>query len=268
MTLFWVIIGVFFFQLVDRTYNGGRIEALLALSPSGIRRGFIWQLVTFQFLHGGFFHLIFNLLALWSFGRGLEQILGTRKFLQMYFAAGVIGGLFQLALGFIAPQIWGGFTVGASAGICGMIAVYAMLEPHGTVYFWMIPIRAKFLLMGLAAFSVFGIIVPFDRSAHAAHLGGLITGIAFVRWFMNNDWALPKFSFRKPKRERQLVSAPAGGFWKKPKAMPAEEDIPSGDFMSKEVDPILDKISAQGMQSLTEKERRILEAARAKMAKR
>lgn len=268
MTLFWVIIGAFFLQLTDGVYNGGRMTNLLALSPAGIRSGYVWQLVTFQFLHGGFFHIIFNLFALWSFGRGLEQILGTRKFLQIYFGAGVIGGFFQLILGFLGPQIWGGYTVGASAGICGMIAVYAMLEPHGTIYFWMIPLRAKAFLIGLAAFSVFGIVVPFDRSAHAAHLGGLLAGIAFVRWFLNNDWRLPKFEFRRKARPRELVSTPAGGFWKKAKPMPPEEDIPSGDFISKEVDPILDKIHAHGLQSLTDRERKILEAARSKMSKR
>src|SRR5688572_19923760 len=268
MTLFWVIIGVFFFQLTDRVYNHGRIFNLFALSPTGIRSGYVWQLFTFQFLHGGFIHLIFNLFALWSFGRGVEQILGTRKFLQAYFAAGVIGGIFQIVLGFAGPGIWGGYTVGASAGICGIIAVYAMIEPHGTVYFWMIPLRAKAFLIGIAAFSVFGIVVPFDRSAHAAHLGGLVTGIVLVRWFLSTDWAFPRLRLRRAPRERRLVGAAAGGFWKKPKAMPPEEDIPSGDFISKEVDPILDKIHAHGMQSLTDRERRILEAARAKMSRR
>ena len=268
MTLFWTIIVAYFLQLTDGVYNGGRITNLLALSPQGIRSGYVWQLLTFQFLHGGFFHIIFNLLALWSFGRGLEQILGTRKFLQIYFGAGVIGGILQLILGFIGPKLWGGYTVGASAGICGMIAVYAMLEPHGTIHFWMIPLRAKTVLIGLAAFSVFGIIVPFDRSAHAAHLGGLVTGVAFVRWFLNNDWRLPKFNFRPKSRPRELVSTPAGGFWKKSKPIPPEEDIPSGDFISKEVDPILDKIHAHGLQSLTDRERKILEAARSKMSKR
>jgi hypothetical protein len=86
---------------------------------------------------------------------------------------------------------------------------------------------------------------------------------------MNNDWRFPKINFRRAPRPRELVNAPAGSFWKKAKPRPDDEPpLPTGDFITKEVDPILDKISAHGIQSLTDRERRILEAARAKMAKR
>jgi membrane associated rhomboid family serine protease len=268
VTLFWTIIVAFFLQQIDFVYFGGRANALLGLSPDGIRHGYIWQFLTFQFLHSGWLHLFFNLFALWSFGRVVEQIIGTRRFLQVYFGAGVIGGILQVILGFIDPKIWGGYTVGASAGICGIIAVSTMIDPHSSISFWGIPIRAKPFLIGLICFSIFGIVVPFDRSAHAAHLGGIMAGIAFVRWFMNNDWSFPKFRFRPRSAPRELVSTPAGGFWKKSKSIPPDEDIPSGDFISKEVDPILDKIHAHGLQSLTDRERRILEAARAKMSRR
>jgi membrane associated rhomboid family serine protease len=268
MTIFWVIIVAFLLQQVDAVYNSGRLNFALALSPAGIRKGYVWEFITFQFLHAGWWHLFFNLFALWSFGRVVEQILGTKRFLQVYFGAGVVGGIFQVIFGFIAPQIWGYSTVGASAGICGIIAVTTMIDPHSTISFWGIPIRAKPFLIGFTCFSIFGIVVPFDRTAHAAHLGGIAAGIAFVRWFMNNDWSFPKFNFRPRSRPRELVSAPAGGFWKKSKPMPPEEDIPSGDFISKEVDPILDKIHAHGLQSLTDHERKILEAARSKMSKR
>lgn len=270
MTLFWVIIGAFLLQQIDLFYNDGRMRQFLALSPGGIKSGFVWQFFTFQFLHAGILHLLFNLLGLWSFGKGLEQVLGTKRFLIAYFGSGVLGGVLQVLLGFVGPQIWGGDTVGASAGICGMIAVYAMLEPHSTVSVWGIPMRARALMIGLAFISLFFIVVPVGGAAHGAHLGGILAGIAFVKWFFNTDWSMPRFQFRKAPRSRELVNAPAGGgFWKKaPKSLPPEEDLPSGDYISKEVDPILDKISAHGIQSLTERERRILEAARAKMAKR
>jgi membrane associated rhomboid family serine protease len=268
MTIFWCIIGAFLLQAIDAVYNDGRVTNLLALKTSGVRRGYIWQFFTFQFLHSGLWHLLFNLLALWSFGRSVEIILGTRRFLIAYFASGAIGGLFQVTLGFINPNFWGNTTLGASAGISGMIAVSAMIDPHGTVSFWGFPMRAKPFLIGFGLFSIFGIIVPFIPWAHAAHLGGMLAGIAYVRWFMHHDWSLPKFNFRPKSRPRELVTTPAGGFWKKAKPMPPEEDIPSGDFISKEVDPILDKIHAHGLQSLTDRERKILEAARSKMSKR
>ena len=268
MTLFWVIIGAFLLQQVDLVYNGGRLDYLLALSPAGIRHGYVWQFFTFQFLHSGVLHLLFNLFALWTFGRPVEQILGSKRFLAVYFSAGAVGGILQVAFGFIGPRLWGQYTVGASAGICGIIAVSALISPHSSIGIWGIPMRALPFVIGLTVLSIFGIIVPFDQTAHAAHLGGLFAGWAFVRWFLQSDWTLPRFKFRQEPRDRELVSTPAGGFWKKGKPMPPEEDIPSGDFISKEVDPILDKIHAHGLQSLTESERRILEAARAKMSRR
>lgn len=268
VTLLWVISICYLLQQVDIYYNGAALHRYLALSPEGIRHGFIWQLFTFQFLHGGFLHLFFNLLGLYSFGRGLEEVIGTRRFLQIYFGAGAIGGVFQVLLGFIAPNMWGMMTVGASAGICGMIAVYAMLEPHGTVYIWGFPMRAMPFAIGLGLLSLFFIAVPVGNTAHAAHLGGLLAGFAFVRWFFHNDWSLPRIKFKSAPQPRELVNASSGPFWKKAKPLPEEEPLPSGDFISKEVDPILDKISAHGIQSLTERERRILEAARARMSKR
>jgi hypothetical protein len=136
-----------------------------------------------------------------------------------------------------------------------------------------LPIRAKYLVLFSAIVAGFYVLVPSPTSwgvAHAAHFAGIGVGIAYVKWFLNNEWSFPRFRFRRraERPPRELVSAPAGGFWKKPKSMPPEEDIPSGDFISKEVDPILDKIHEHGLQSLTERERKILEAARAKMSRR
>ncbi len=269
MTIFYLVIGCFLVQQVDLFYNRGRLNHYLALSPAGIKQGYIWQFFTFQFLHVGVLHLLFNLLGLYSFGKGLEQVIGTRRFLQGYLISGAIGGVFQVALGFISPGLWGYPTVGASAGICGIIAIYAMLEPHGSVSVWGFPMRAKAFAIGLALLSIFFIVVPVGATAHGAHLGGLLAGAAFVRWFMHSDWSLPRIRFKQAPRPRELVNAPSGSFWKKAKVLPEEElPLPTGDFISKEVDPILDKISAHGIQSLTDRERRILEAARAKMAKR
>ncbi len=274
MIIFWSLIAVFFFQGIDGQYNSGRFFNAFGLSLDGVKRGFIWQFFTFQFLHGGLLHLLFNLLALYFFGLSIEAQLGSRRFLQIYFGSGLAGGLLQvLVTAILYPKGYAAVdTVGASAGIYGLIAVSALLNPHNSILLWgILPIRAIWFLTGAGLISLYFTIVPTGGVAHAAHLGGILFGLAFVRWFMDNEWALPRFQFRRAPRPRVLVPTPTSGqFWKKAKAkeMPAAEDLPSGDFITKEVDPILDKISAHGIQSLTERERRILEAARAKMAKR
>ena len=271
MILLWTNLAIFILQEINRTYIRSPIELYLMLSPAGIAKGYIWQLVTFQFLHADLWHLAFNLLGLFFLGRAVEDMIGTRRFLQVYFLAGTFGGIFQVLLGFVFGGPFAIPVVGASAGVFGITAVFGTLQPEATILFMFIPMRAKFLVVVSALIAGFYVLVPSPSSygvAHAAHFAGIAAGVAYVRWFMNNEWALPKIRFRREPRPRELVSTPSGGFWKKPKSMPPEEDVPSGDFISKEVDPILDKIHAHGIQSLTEQERRILEAARAKMSKR
>ena len=270
MAIFWSLIVVFIFQGSDSYYNRARLFRYLARRLDGQRRRY---LVTYQFMHAGVMHILFNLFALFFFGKALEDTLGTRKFLQAYFGSGIAGGLMQVIItAALYPKAYAHHdTVGASAGIMGIIAVFAMINPYQAINIWGIfPIRAMWFLVATALISFYFTIVPVGGVAHAAHLGGLLFGVAYAKWFMHADWSAFTAKFRRTTpKPRELVTTPAGAFWKKPgKPMPPEEDIPSGDFISKEVDPILDKISAHGIQSLTERERRILEAARAKMSKR
>src|SRR5262249_15362538 len=149
----------------------GGVEKYLSLSVDGLKRGYVWQLITFQFLHGGVLHLAFNLLALWSFGRVVETRLGASRYLSLYFLAGIVGGCFQVALGFLVPAMHGGFLFGASAGVCGVLAVFCRLEPEVPI----IPlfVKAKYALLvfiGIAA--VFTIFPVGPNISHAAHLGG------------------------------------------------------------------------------------------------
>ena len=106
-----------------------------------------------------------------------------------------------------------------------------------------------------------------DNIANAAHLGGMLTGVVYVGQFIQNRWWQPKFPRRRA-APRELVNVPAAksGTWRPSGGRPDEEDS-TDHFVKSEVDPILDKISAQGIQSLTERERKILEKARARMSK-
>lgn len=248
----------------------------LALSLDGIKKGHVWQLLTFQFMHAGWLHLLFNAWTLYMFGREVEWTLGKAKFLALYFSSGIIGGLFQLLAAFVWPNYFGGGVLGASAGIFGVVAAFAMLFPEQMLtmlLFFVIPInmKAKVLLFISLGVTALGIAFPGSfgpNVAHAAHLGGILTGMAFIRLggeLRRTFWE----PFASRKRKRDLIKAVSIKIPQWPRTKSENPtDLPEEEFISREVDPILDKISQHGIQSLTERERKILEAARNKMAKR
>jgi membrane associated rhomboid family serine protease len=235
-----------------------------------LKRGFIWQLFTYQFLHGGLPHLVLNSVALYFFGRPMELMLGPRAFLKLYLLSGLAGGIFQVALGFISPQ-FSGPMVGASAGICGLIAAFALLSPDSVIYlFFVLPVRARYFLPLMILLSTVFLFTPGNTTiAHGAHLGGTLFGVAYLRWYVVSSyfaeiWQRLRGSRASPPIVK--VRFPGHSSWKRENAA-RTDDPTSADFISREVDPILEKISAHGIHSLTERERRILEAARSRMDK-
>jgi membrane associated rhomboid family serine protease len=281
MALLVANVVAFFLQYLIRTSNPV-LYNYLPLSLDGLRHGCVWQLVTFQFMHGGILHLVFNCWALYFFGREVESALGQRNFLILYFASGIVGGLCQMAGALAWPYHFGEEVVGASAGVFGLVAAFAVLYPDRPLMmllFFVIPVnmRAKFLLWFSAAFALVGIVLPVATAeqvpglggiAHAAHLGGMLMGVFYIRQIIHWNWQWPRFgpATRPAGLPRPLVKVHSQKAAWKPSEPPAE--LTPEEFVSKEVDPILDKISAHGIQSLTERERRILEAARKRMAKR
>jgi membrane associated rhomboid family serine protease len=234
-----------------------------ALSVEGIKHGYVWQFLTFQFMHAGLLHIFFNSWAIWVFGRHFEMEFGPRKFLTLYFTSGVIGGVVQIAGGLLWPDHFGTATVGASAGAMGLMAAFAALHPEAplTIFFYFFPIttRAKFLVWGLALLSVLCILFPISlftmilggNVANAAHLGGMAMGWFYVSKILQHP---------------ALAGVPEKKQFTRPR--PVAEEITTDQFMQSAVDPILEKISAHGIQSLTPRERDILEKARAKMQRR
>ncbi len=268
-----MIVVAFIIQIALERFSDFPVNAYLALSVDGLRHGFVWQLLSYQFMHAGWLHLLLNCWAIYIFGREVEETLGRTMFLTLYFSSGVIGGLFQALTGALVGGIFAAPTVGASAGAFGLLAAFATLYPERPLMlllFFIIPLsmRAKFLLLFGALLSLFGMIFPIDNVANAAHLGGLLTGIAFVRYAMHWDWHWPRLRQTRNHPLRSLVKTPhrSATLWRQSPRV--DEDLPPEEFLSKAVDPILDKISAHGIQSLTERERRILETAREKMVRR
>ena len=237
----------------------GIFPGYLPLSTQGIEHGFVWQLVTYQFMHKGWVHILMNSWVIYVFGREVESILGGKRFLALMFSSGIIGGVFQIIVALLWPQYFGGAVVGASACGFGLVAAYAMLFPERELtmlILFVIPVhmRAKTLLIASAVLAVTGFAFPniiMPGVAHAAHLGGMVMGWFFVRKIMQGDWSrLGGFLHSAEKRSPR-----------RPALEPLEKEDETG-FVESDVDPILDKISAHGLHSLTPREREILEAAR------
>lgn len=154
--------------------------ALFGLRPFDVtRRLFLWQPFTYLFLHAGFFHVIFNLFALWMFGSELERHWGSRRFLSYFFLTGVGAALFDVALQPSALST----TIGNSGAVYGILLAYGLIFPNRPIYLWLlIPVKAKWfvLIMGLIEF-VSSFSNPGSQVSHIAHLGGMLVGFLYLR---------------------------------------------------------------------------------------
>src|SRR6266498_2442279 len=270
-----VNIVVFLAEYANGQQSHEAFQEYGALSLDGVKRGFLWQFLTYHFLHGGLPHLVVNSLALYFFGRPLEDTLSKGSFLKLYLLSGLAGGVVQVLLALVSPR-FGVPMVGASAGICGLIAAFALLHPDSTIYVgFFLPVRAKYFLPLMIVLSLIFLFTATEGHrgagiAHAAHLGGTLFGVAYFRWAGEFDFFARFWQrIRGPRRLRPVLKVrfPKPPAWKEGKGGRRDE-TGATDFISKEVDPILEKISAHGIHSLTERERRILEAARSRMEKR
>ncbi len=263
---------IFILQSVCLFYNVFPIRKYFYLSLQGLESGYFWQLITFQFLHSDIFHILINCFVLYFFGRAIEDYLGRSGFLKLYLLSGVIGGILQILFGLAVPMYRYQAVVGASAGVFGLVAAFATLfpeQPLTTLIAFIIPVtmRAKYLLLIEILITIYGLLFPSSPIANAAHLGGIITGIVYIRWGIRFERYLRSLPHRKAsiKKEKRITVPEVKTVKWEIDERPEDQDLPAEEFMRREVDPILDKIAAHGIQSLTEKERKILEAARQKM---
>lgn len=142
-----------------------------------------YQIATHMFAHspGLLFHIIFNMFALWMFGRVLENVWGPKRFLLFYLICGVGSAAVHLGAGYLMNSY--GAAVGASGAIMGIFAAFAYLFPNTEMFIMFIPfpIKAKWAVLGLAAIDIFGGMGGFGSNiAHFAHLGGALTGFIIV----------------------------------------------------------------------------------------
>lgn len=258
-----ILIAAYVVVLITQQIAGGLfhqqdfIFTHFALSKEGLMQGYVWQLLTYQFMHAGWLHLILNSWAIFVFGSELEYLLGGRRYLALVFSSGIVGGVFQVLTAILWPGLFGGAVVGASACAFGLVAAFAMMFPHQELtmlIFFVIPVRmrAMTLLIASLVIALVGIVFPMDNIANAAHLGGMAMGWFYIKKIIKNP---------------ALLGAPEEEKYDRPQ--PAKKvEKRSDEFEQEDVDAVLDKISARGINSLTSRERAILEAARKKMAQR
>jgi membrane associated rhomboid family serine protease len=137
-----------------------------------------WTLVTYMFLHGGVSHILFDMLGLFFFGPRLEEKLGGKQFLWLYFLSGLMGGALSF---FFTPYAQ---IVGASGAVFGVFLGFAYYWPREIIYIWgVIPVQARILVAVMTALSLFGGFGGSgDGIAHFAHLGGFLGGFLYIRW--------------------------------------------------------------------------------------
>ena len=178
-------VGVFIFQTVIGAALEQQMTFYFGLVPPLVLQNlYLWQLFTYQFLHGGLFHLLFNMLAVWMFGCDLERRWGSNFFLRYFFVT-VIGGGFLNTV-FLPNQMVP--SIGASAGVYGILLAYGLIYPNRIVYFYFLfPIKMKHFVWIIGAIAFYNSFSSGQSGiAHLAHLGGMIFGYLYLR--TGNPW--------------------------------------------------------------------------------
>ena len=273
MVLIALNTGIFVAQQIVNYGEPGLVEHLFGLSADTVRMGHIWQFATCIFLHAGWLHVITNMAMLYFAGRELEALLGPRHFLAIYFLGGLTGSIAQWVL---APSLPGIPYSGASACVLATVIAFTTILPELEIsgllfYVIRLPMKAKYIAQVIVWFSIAAIVVieslHFVKSpgagrifalltgnpylnAHYAHLGGCLLGWLYVKQLgYGNPLRIQRYFIEKRQREER------------------RKHMSAGQFIHEEIDPILEKISREGIRSLTRAEKRTLEMGRDKISR-
>jgi len=270
---------------VDKSVLSEEVHLWGGLSIRALAEGRVWTVFTHMFVHENLFHLLGNCLMIFFAGKSVQSLLGPRRFLYIYFVAGVMGAALQLTMDRFGGVPPGVELIGASACGFGVFFALAVMLPQEVItalIYFIIPVRIKLwnlarILMGVSV--VFGLMQLFkvstsDHIAHFAHIGGALAGWYIVRLLgyggqpvtYDRLWRerlqreqSPEFAGVKNRRRVVDMDEPE---WTLPSSQTARE------FIEQEIDPILDKIARHGIGSLTEAERKLLERARLEILSR
>ncbi len=240
--------------------RGGALFANLLLIPADVLVR-PWTPITYMFLHGDFWHILFNMIVLFFFGPRLESTFGSRKFLGLYFVSGLTAALFSG----VTPHAR---VIGASGAIYGLMLAYAKIWPRDRIYIWgIIPVEARWMVIFLAVWAVIGtaplvasvlgiqgLHVPTDNIAHHAHLGGFVGSWLYMRWQSKNTGAA-KFKKKSEPSEKRgwLHDRDAVQRW-------AQIDRDTLHPVNRDAyDEIMRKLSTGGAGALSDRDRAFLE---------
>lgn len=168
------------------------VYAYMSLIPAAIVHGWVWQFVTYMFVHdpSSFTHILFNMLALFIFGPNVERQMGSKEFLLYYLLTGILAGVFSFII-FALSGSWVVFLMGASGAVFAVQLAYAVLFPRSVLYIWgILPLRAPIMVLGFTAIELISMIVGFGGNvAHLTHLAGVAFGwFYFMIRFGINPW--------------------------------------------------------------------------------
>jgi len=195
------------------------VTDVLGLRPIFVVRYFwVWQLATYMFLHGGVFHIVFNMLALWMFGTELERRWGTPFFLKFYAVTGVGAGvltvLFSLLPFAAAQQLYQANIIGASGAIFGLLLAYALYFPDRQIYMYLVfPIPARVFVAIIGAIAFLSSLGDSGGVASATHLGGLAVAYVYLKSGRMHPISEIKYRYLKWKinRVRKKFDVYSGG---------------------------------------------------------
>jgi membrane associated rhomboid family serine protease len=253
-------------------HNGQALLDGVALTIPALQSGWVWTLFTYSFLHSThfIFHLIGNLFALYFLGRELLPMLGTRRFVGLFTAATLVGGLVWTAVHW---RFGGSDSLyGATSAVEALFIVFACFFPEqemNFLLFFLFPVTLKpkhlayalvaFDLCGLVFYEIPGVAWPFNLAmASSAHLGGMLTGFLYYRFVHDAQWSLraggrPDIELPRWMKRSRKVTLPAPVY---------RVNFDRPDNIRAEVDRILDKINSQGFGALTAEEKRVLDNAK------
>jgi membrane associated rhomboid family serine protease len=211
-------VAVFIIDWLATRASGIQLSAILGLRPIAVVQGLqIWQLATYLFLHGGVFHILFNMLALWMFGVELERMWGTRFFAKYYFFAGVGAGITVVVVSLLpfGREAYLIPTIGASGAIYGVLLAYALYFPNRPILMYFVfPVPAKYFVMIMGAIAFMSASEGSGSGvSHVAHLGGLVFGYLYLKGGRLNLLSEVKYRYLKWRinRMRRRFDVYSGG---------------------------------------------------------